>query len=59
MDRLQQMQLLQGRGQGMEGDSTQVDTAEHVYISSLALLKMLKHGEIFWMMRDQTMYSVY
>ena len=25
-------------------DSNQVDTAETVYISSLALLKMLKHG---------------
>ena len=26
------------------GDSPQVDTAEQVQISSLALLKMLKHG---------------
>ncbi len=26
------------------GDAAQVDTAEQVYISSLALLKMLKHG---------------
>jgi len=26
------------------GDAPQVDTAEQVYISSLALLKMLKHG---------------
>lgn len=26
------------------GDQPQVDTAEQVYISSLALLKMLKHG---------------
>jgi hypothetical protein len=27
------------------GDTPQVDTAEQVQISSLALLKMLKHGE--------------
>ena len=27
-----------------QADAPQVDTAEHVYISSLALLKMLKHG---------------
>ena len=26
------------------GDAPQVDTAEQIYISSLALLKMLKHG---------------
>lgn len=32
-----------GGGAGM-GDQPQVDTAEQVYISSLALLKMLKHG---------------
>ncbi len=25
-------------------DAPQVDTAEQIYISSLALLKMLKHG---------------
>ena len=29
---------------GTPADSPQVDTAEQVYISSLALLKMLKHG---------------
>ena len=46
MDRLQFLSGAQ-RGQldGLQGDSSQVDTAEHVYISSLALLKMLKHGE--------------
>jgi hypothetical protein len=38
-----------GGGLGMGGttapaDSNQVDTSETVYISSLALLKMLKHG---------------
>lgn len=31
-------------GNGPPSDSNQVDTAETVYISSLALLKMLKHG---------------
>lgn len=40
--------MLQGRqgGQmgGPGGDTPQVDTSEQVYISSLALLKMLKHG---------------
>ena len=30
--------------QAATGDSPQVDTAENVQISSLALLKMLKHG---------------
>ncbi|VDP34796.1 unnamed protein product [Soboliphyme baturini] len=29
---------------GPPGDNPTVDTAEQVYISSLALLKMLKHG---------------
>jgi len=33
-----------GAPQGPAGDTPQVDTAEQVYISSLALLKMLKHG---------------
>lgn len=33
-----------GGGAGPAGDTPQVDTAEMVYISSLALLKMLKHG---------------
>ncbi|KIH65553.1 hypothetical protein ANCDUO_04123 [Ancylostoma duodenale] len=31
-------------GGGPPSDSNQVDTSETVYISSLALLKMLKHG---------------
>lgn len=36
---------LSGLGQGAPtGDAPTVDTAEQVYISSLALLKMLKHG---------------
>jgi len=46
MDRLQQM--LQGMGGGGGGggggDSPAVDTSEKVHVSSLALLKMLKHG---------------
>ena len=34
-----------GMGSGAApADSNQVDTSETVYISSLALLKMLKHG---------------
>ncbi len=48
MERLQR--LFQNAG-GVNGglgappsDAPQVDTAEQIYISSLALLKMLKHG---------------
>jgi len=41
---LMQMQGAGGMGQGPTPDSPIVDTAEQVYISSLALLKMLKHG---------------
>ena len=33
-----------GRGGGVPQDGPVVDTAETVHISSLALLKMLKHG---------------
>jgi len=47
MQNLQQMlrQMQGGMGQGMPAsDAPVVDTAEQVYISSLALLKMLKHG---------------
>lgn len=32
------------QGTGTQGDTPMVDTAEQVYISSLSLLKMLKHG---------------
>lgn len=43
--------LLNNMGSGGSGmgsvpaDSPQVDTSEQLYISSLALLKMLKHGK--------------
>jgi hypothetical protein len=53
MDRISRMLQNQQGGQGganMAGpptDSPQVDTAEQIYISSLALLKMLKHGKPF------------
>ena len=33
-----------GRGRGNAGDKHNVDNAETTHISSLALLKMLKHG---------------
>ena len=33
-----------GPGGGPPQDAPQVDTAEQIYISSLALIKMLKHG---------------
>lgn len=33
-----------GQGQTPAADTPVVDTAEQVYVSSLALLKMLKHG---------------
>ncbi len=49
MDRLQRLfgnlPGLPGQG-GPGGDTPMVDTAEKVHISSLALLKMLKHGAL-------------
>ena len=39
------MNRMRGGGGGPPADAVQVDTAEQIYISSLALLKMLKHGE--------------
>ncbi|EFJ16494.1 hypothetical protein SELMODRAFT_271544 [Selaginella moellendorffii] len=45
MERLQRMfSGMGGGGAGPHPDSPLVDTSEQVYISSLALLKMLKHG---------------
>lgn len=45
MDRLQRMLGAGGMGGGAgAGDAPQQDTSEQIYISSLALLKMLKHG---------------
>jgi 26S proteasome regulatory subunit N11 len=36
-----------GPGGGQQQDAPQMDTAEQIYISSLALIKMLKHGAYF------------
>ena len=47
MDRIQRLFTGMGGGGGVGGppsDAPQVDTAEQIYVSSLALLKMLKHG---------------
>ncbi|OQV15976.1 26S proteasome non-ATPase regulatory subunit 14 [Hypsibius exemplaris] len=45
MERLFRMGAgMPGMPAGPQGDTPSVDTAEQVYISSLALLKMLKHG---------------
>lgn len=47
MDRIHRMLTGMGGAGGQggpPGDTPQVDTAEQIYISSLALLKMLKHG---------------
>ena len=49
MDRIQRLLAMGGGGGGRGGggapsDTPQLDTAEQIYISSLALLKMLKHG---------------
>mmetsp|Transcript_2026 Transcript_2026/g.3151 ORF Transcript_2026/g.3151 Transcript_2026/m.3151 type:complete len:311 (+) Transcript_2026:258-1190(+) len=46
MDRIQRMLGMGGAGAqaGPAGDTPQVDTSEQIYISSLALIKMLKHG---------------
>lgn len=49
MDRLLRNTLLGPASRSMQSgntpsDTPMVDTAEQVYISSLALLKMLKHG---------------
>ena len=46
MDRLQRLfnNMGGGGGGGMGNETPQVDTSEQIYISSLALLKMLKHG---------------
>lgn len=45
MERFQQLLSRQARSGGDMQDTPQVDTSEQIYISSLALLKMLKHGE--------------
>jgi 26S proteasome regulatory subunit N11 len=43
MDRVQRM-LMGAQGMAPNSDAPKVDTSEQVHISSLALLKMLKHG---------------
>jgi 26S proteasome regulatory subunit N11 len=53
MDNFQRMFAGVGRAAaggagGPPADTPQVDTAEQIYISSLALLKMLKHGITCW-----------
>jgi hypothetical protein len=46
LQRLQQMlNQMPGRGAGGGGDAPAPDTAEKIQISSLSLLKMLKHGK--------------
>jgi hypothetical protein len=51
MDRLQQMlaqlQAQGGGGGGPAADKPLPDTSEKIQISSLSLLKMLKHGNFF------------
>jgi hypothetical protein len=48
---MENLQRMLGMGMGRQAaagppsDTPQVDTAEQIYISSLALLKMLKHGQ--------------
>lgn len=44
MDRFFRLGGFGGSGNATPRDSNQPDTSETVYISSLALLKMLKHG---------------
>lgn len=51
MDRLQRLMNAGGMGMGpganiAGGDQPLPDTSEMTYISSLALLKMLKHGQL-------------
>ena len=41
------LQGQQGGGGQPNADTPKVDTAEQIYVSSLALIKMLKHGEFF------------
>ena len=45
MPGLQAMLGGRGRGRGPNPDTPLPDTSEQIYISSLALLKMLKHGK--------------
>lgn len=58
MERFQQLFNMQGRGQGGGApDAPVVDTSEKLHISSLALLKMLKHGEVWFVAIEQPPYT--
>ena len=49
MDRLQRMfGNIPGMGNAPNPDAPVMDTAEKVHISSLSLLKMLKHGMFYF-----------
>ena len=54
MENIQQLISRSGMGAGADGgpapDQPTPDTSEQIYISSLALLKMLKHGmlNLYW-----------
>ena len=43
---MQKMRMMGMGGKGKRGDKKVVDDSETIHISSLALLKMLKHGRI-------------
>lgn len=59
MDRIQRMFTAAGSiGGHPQGDAPLLDTAEQVYISSLALLKMLKHG-IYTSLSDPINFSIF
>jgi 26S proteasome regulatory subunit N11 len=48
MQRIQQMLAgMQGRGGQPDTDAPVSDTSEKIQISSLSLLKMLKHGALY------------
>lgn len=61
MDRFLRLGALGGNlnlGGSTPSDSNQVDTSETVYISSLALLKMLKHGRAGVPMEVRIFYGI-
>jgi hypothetical protein len=50
MDLRRLLGQVQAQQNGPAADAPMVDTAETVHISSLALLKMLKHGTLLFML---------